>query len=344
MKKSLLLCLLISTGLVAQPTFTSSDMYGVNYSFLTRPVTNPASIEVSNTGANSIWSFPDLTLGEESNNSFMSPAGKPGASNFPTANLCQAVTSLGGNPGYSYLKSTSSAFSIDGVFSSQVGYETVSQFNPDMDLFRFPFTFNSTFTQPIGGTTTTNISGVDYVYFREGSQTTICDGYGTLTTPLGTFQNVLRLKTTQIYTDSIDFQGISQVYHYVSTIYNWVSAQSKGASLLSQTTFSVDGTETVSGSVSSVPTVGIAEISNQLQFNIFPNPVKEQLTLQLPALAKEKMSVEVLSITGQILIKAEILNQQTMQFHIPVDGIAPGTYFLRVSDSKTSGLKRFIVM
>jgi hypothetical protein len=344
MKKHLLLITLFSAGLMAQPTFNSSDMYGVNYTFLTKPVTNASSIDVSNTGANSVWNFPDLTVGTESNNTFMSPAGKPGASNFPSANLCQAVTSLGGNPGYSYLKSTSTAFSIDGVFSSQGGYETVSQFNPDMDLFRFPFSFNSTFTQPVGGTTSTTISGVDYVYIREGSQTTICDGYGTLTTPLGTFQNVLRLKTIQIYTDSINIQGIPQVYHYEATIYNWVSAQSKGASLLSQTTFSVDGTVTVSGAVSSVPTVGIAESPNQLHFNLFPNPAKDQLTVQLPAIAAEKMSVEILSITGQSIKKTEVVNQQVMQFNIQLDGIAPGTYFLRISDGMTSGLQRFIVM
>ncbi len=344
MKNPLLLFVLLSSVLSAQPTFNSTDMYNVSYTFLTKDVTNPSSIDITSTGANSTWNFANIIVENETNNTFMNPAGKPGMSNFPQANLCQSVTSMGGTTGYTYLKATSNSFAIDGVYISQAGSETVSQFTPDMDLFRFPFTFNSSFTQPIGGTTTTSVGGTSYTYFREGSQTVICDGYGTLTTPLGTFTNVLRIKTIQIYSDSINFGGTPQVYEYESTIYNWVSAQSKGASLLSQTTFSVDGNETVSGTVSSVPTVGIENISDQLDFNVYPNPAKDQLFIQLPASTTENLSAEIFSITGQLIRKINISNQQSMLINFHLDGIESGSYVLRLSDKNSSGMRRFIVM
>jgi len=344
MKKTLLLFVLLSSVLSAQPTLNSTDMYDVNYTFLTKEVDNPSTIDVTSTGANSTWNFANITMGTESNNTFLNPAGNPGSSNFPQSNLCQYVTSVGGNPGYTYLKSTSNAFSIDGVYLSQVGSETVSQLNPDMDIFRFPFTFNSSFTQPIGGTTTTSVGGSSYTYYREGSQTVICDGYGTLTTPLGTFTNVLRIKTIQIYSDSSYSPGNPQVFDFESTIYNWVSAQSKGVSLLSQTTFVFNGTESVSGTMSSLPTVGIEEASDKLDFNIFPNPAKDQLFIQLPAYKAENLTAEIFSITGQLIRTIKLNNQQSMPVNFQLEGMESGSYLLRLSDQKSSGIRRFIVM
>ncbi len=344
MKKPLLLLTLWSTGLMAQPTFNSTDMFGVNETFQSWDVTNAGTIDIGATGANSVWNFPDLISGTESTNTYLNPAGNPGVSNFPGANLCQAVTSLGGNPGYTYLKTTSQAFSIDGVWSSQQGTETISQLNPDMDIYRFPFTFNSSFTQPVGGTTTTQIAGVNYTYIRQGTQTVTCDGYGTLTTPLGTFNNVLRLKTVQVYSDSIDFQGIPQVFNYESIIHNWVSVESKGVTLLSHTSFSVNGSATISGTLSTIPTVGIAEASNKLNFNLFPNPAKDLLMVQTPSLTNGNLVAEIFSITGQFIKKIELTNQQGSQFNFQLDGIESGAYLLRLSDKKSSGMQRFIVI
>lgn len=338
MKYTLPLLILLSSVLSAQPVIDSTDMYTANTSYISKKIHYyPFTIDLNNTGANSIWDFTNITFQDEFYTTYLDPKGTAGYFNFTESDLCKKTTSSsasGTSNSYTYLKTTSNSLSNEGTFRS---IHNVIIYAPSIDIYRFPLTFNSSFTQPMQGTLYQNSGSVGYIYTRSGSQTVVCDGYGTLITPLGTYENVLRVKTQQIYTDSCFFNGYSIVNDYDRTIYNWVSAQNKGAALL---TISTD----FDPYINSLLPVGIEETSEELDFIFFPNPAKSQLFIQLPTSNSENLTAEIFSITGQLIKTINIDNQQSMLVNLDLNDIESGMYLLRLSDQKSSGIKRFVVM
>jgi len=339
MKKIILFTLLIGGKLIAQPTFTSNDMIDVGFSYSSKEVTNASTANVTATGANSVWNYSNLIAGTTTVFSYVSPIGKPGASNFPASSLCQQSTSTQGNIGYSFYVKSSTLFSFDGIFSTTVAGQTVSQFNPNLDIYRFPVTLNSAFTQPIGGTTTVDV----FTYYREGSQTSTCDGFGTLTTTLGTFQNVLRIKTIQLYSDSLSFGGGSIVSNYEIEIYSWINAASKGIPLLSISFIRIDNAApSFFGTLSSEPALSIEE-TQTLPFSIFPNPASEVFSIQFPQDLKTNLNAEIYSVTGK-LVKSISNITSNSTFNLSTTDLAKGTYFVVLKNDKISGVQKLIIM
>ncbi|MDV7396316.1 hypothetical protein RZS08_33285, partial [Arthrospira platensis SPKY1] len=74
-------------------------------------------------------------------------------------------------------------------------------------LFEFPLHYGDQMSDDIEGTNTVFAGGSPFVTQRTGTTTTEVDGYGTLITPLGTFNNVLRVKRTESISDS--FMGFA---------------------------------------------------------------------------------------------------------------------------------------
>ena len=64
---------------------------------------------------------------------------------------------------------------------------------------------------------TFNSQGVDFT--RSGTSSWNVDGWGSVTTPNGTYDNVVRVHQTQIYTDTY----IGGTLDYSVEIYMWVS-------------------------------------------------------------------------------------------------------------------------
>jgi hypothetical protein len=340
MNKIALFALLISGSLLSQPTLTSNDMITAGYTYNSSDISNASSASVDLTGPNAVWDYSNLIAGFSTTNQYLSPAGKPGSSNFPDANLCTQSSTSGSSPGYGYIINSNTAFSFDGGYNNTAAGATVSQYAPNMDLYRFPFTLNSTFTQPLGGTT----SSGSFTYYREGSQTVTCDGFGTLTTALGTFQNVLRIKTIQIYTDSLNSNGIIDVNNYNIVNYSWASAESKGIPLLSIVSFTLDNTPpTLFGSLSATPALAINEIPS-LQFSLFPNPASEIVNIQLPENIKGDFQAEIYTITGSLVQSNSGNSKNTSLFQFSTSTLLAGTYFVRLKNAKISGIKKLIIL
>lgn len=86
-------------------------------------------------------------------------------------------------------------------------------------------------------------------------------------------------------------------------------------------------------------------VKSDLNTMVFlPNPAKDLLVVQLPAKINDDLVAEIFSITGQFIKKIELTNQQGSQFNFQLDGIESGAYLLRLSDKKSSGMQRFIVI
>ncbi len=86
-------------------------------------------------------------------------------------------------------------------------------------------------------------------------------------------------------------------------------------------------------------TVGL-NTNEEIEFNIFPNPVTEQLTIQLGGNGKI-YSVEMLDLNGRLIMRKD--NIMSNSFIANRNGIASGTYILRVMSSKGTVTEKILV-
>ena len=84
-------------------------------------------------------------------------------------------------------------------------------------------------------------------------------------------------------------------------------------------------------------------ISNS-QFSIYPNPVKEQLNLQLSNAKAQNITIQVIDIKGRVLnTKQTLLNAGTNSLSLPVTNLSNGSYIVVIKGlDGTIGQKQFI--
>jgi PKD repeat protein len=79
------------------------------------------------------------------------------------------------------------------------------------------------------------------------------------------------------------------------------------------------------------------------QTEVFPNPVKEELTIKLDQIWGEQVQIELLDARGRIVFKQSYQNQGTIQLNLIKNGVNEGVYFLRLSNDKKVGSQKIIV-
>lgn len=85
--------------------------------------------------------------------------------------------------------------------------------------------------------------------------------------------------------------------------------------------------------------VAVPEQAKEIQFSLYPNPASTQLTLEYQP-QSDKAYYEIIDLTGRVIAR-DNLAQQGMNF-IPVGGISPGIYFVRIVDGTTNASQKFI--
>ncbi len=208
------LCLicLAHTAAKAQPTLTAAGNSPVIGDSYRQQYLKSSSITVPTAGgANQTWNYSNLkdSVGATETFTYTSPAGLPGASNFPNATLATFAAS---SYSYQYYLSNSSVFAFLG--SSGKTSLNITKFTPQYTNLVYPFTFNSTYTD---SSTLTNDSlppTIDIKYVN----TFKADAYGTLILPKATYTNVLRVKLTlhliQYFNGTLSYDGYFDYYTF----------------------------------------------------------------------------------------------------------------------------------
>lgn len=343
MKKWLLLLLVVGLKLSAQPTFNNADLFTIGYTYQSKYV-DPNGVDTSIRGANAVWDFSNLQEIDPEfyllqHYTFIAPTGQPGSDRFPLANMCRLEEIPGVNsPLFTYYRVGTFACSYLGEYRNEDFFSQESI----TDIIRFPFTFGSEFMQSISGT---RYGGV-MTDAWDGNENVTCIGYGTLMLPQGIFEHVLLLYTTRTYTRISSMEGApySVTSEMKETVFEWISAQSKGIPLLSfkrqdkDNSFDLLDVKMNTSSALSITNPG------SIGFNIWPNPARDQLYIQLPETAGKGVNVTVYSVTGQKQFTFNAGKSENGYFGVPVDGLPPGTYLLRLDDINTTETRRFVVM
>ena len=152
------------------------------------------------------------------------------------------------------------------------------------------------------------------------------DAYGTLKTPFGTFNNVVRLRETVANNYKYDYWQFSPMYKLLLE-------------------YKVDtATQVVSGQAF-YNTEAVTSVSENSKANdafvIFPNPAKDQL--YFISLWDGIANVEVSDMLGNVLSKKQLSMQKNNQVNIDVAGLPQGVYAINVFENSSKHTRIFLL-
>jgi hypothetical protein len=301
-------------------------------------------------GPDQTWDFGNIGEGDLSYDwSPQDPAETPFQDAFPAANLAFQVPPGAQNDtteAYIYYELTDAGeVLLLGTVGLIVGQDTFFQIYQDPYLSaKFPITYQDEFRDRFSTETTIEADTSSIRILTLGDLTMTGDAYGTLITPAGTFENVLRVRLDEVRRDSfIDLpvpipamvsQEVTYYYWYApGEAYILMEMQenrlfSAGIPLL--TTSSAFYRDRGPGTTA---TENRTLLSADLQ--VWPNPAVEEISLSLDLETSSTGVVQLFSATGR-----EVRRLPRQQFNVGenvlrlgVNQLPAGTYYLVVNTS-----------
>lgn len=336
MKKNLYIILGLILPFIsqAQITIVSTDMAQIG-DVVTRNADTLATVTAGPSGANQNWIMTTATPHVTETTTVLAPSATPYASSFANSNL--AMTN--DNASFLYFSQNTSSLVTTGFAGDLLNNGTIisAPFNPTLLLHNFPRNYGSNFTDTYGLNVTTSGAsfGVDQVKFKRTAivhDTT--DGWGNLTTPVGTYQS-LRVKHVEYSHDSIWIRLLPpplgsftffQTTKDTAISYNWLAKETKLA-LAELTLDSVGNPKKYTWSQvppsTGIEKTGLATIHAQ----IYPNPAKDEMSLQIHENTTESaFSLQIYNVLGQIVMEKELSANSSNSYALSINDLSPGIY------------------
>ena len=345
------LCILFSgSTLNAQITITSSDMPDDGDIYIYSVAQDQWNTNPNNTGANYTWDFSFLAPDFQRSDTFLSVGSTPLAYQFFFNNnllypdyysqhALEAFTGGGGGGGggpvqiedvYNYYKVDQSAYIQTGFGARINGVPTSQQYSQRDFIFQFPMTYGSTdnnFASYLIDLPTIGSYGQDIQRNNE------VDGWGTLITPLGTYQ-VLRVRTELIYTDTFyvaQFGFGTQFTRPPEYEYKWI-AQNGGTPIVTLSEFGggMGGTQYSFTYQDSVRTVNVdSELGAYAAPNVYPVPAGEYFYVSIPdGLNVSDLKLELFDLQGQLTTIT--IREGADRLEVDRGALAAGVYLLKM--------------
>ncbi len=326
--KKIYLFLIVSISVInlnAQITLTSSNsvpQIGDSYNYV---INSSYTFNLNQNGANQTWDFSAVT-GTSTPANYINLANSSLPTTFPTSNIVES--SQGGE---NYLFSSNSTFAYEGHYAPNV-MEVI--YSDKREILKFPITYNDVYNETFEGTV--NSSGS--IFNRSGSIEIKADGYGDLTLPYTTVNNVLRVRSILNYND---LESGVLIASYTDTIYSWYNIGTKNYIASAHTVY-VSGfqlTSQISYIEQSDIVLDVAN-SNQAfnQISFYPNPATDYLVLNNTA--TEEISVNIYDIRGS-LVKSVVISGGMKKLNI--GNLNPGMYFLKYNKGNISHTEKLII-
>jgi len=323
---------------------------------------NDNGYDVSLTGPAYNWDYSNLTPNSQILKNFRSLTGAP--------TFIQFIYGTFAAPKYQasyYIESTT--LPIDQITSIlPVSIENIFQFskrsNDSLTSLGFSMTVNGTdipfksdtietrydFPLDFGNThfsrgyTLINFNPIlDAIWNQHRTRTTTVDGYGSITTPYGTF-DALRIKHDITETDSIyytfPFIGALWVPIPIPASHEyewWTNGQLEPILRISTSEFG--GNETITAieyrDNFNAALAGIEE--TEINFTVYPNPVSNELTIDG---IDHVNSIQFIDAKGSIVYFKSIKDQT--QLKVDVSAFSAGTYQIVFASNKGTSIKSFV--
>ena len=320
--------------------------------------TNTSLTSYTATGANFTWNFDSLKATGQVLRSFVPAMSTPyfffgtgfGEKIADTINIPIPTFSIQITDMYNFYKKNSTSFYVDGLGLGLFGFGVPNFYSDKDELYMLPVNYLDRDSTTFKFSTLTN-SLIPFSYKKQGYRITEADGYGTVNTPLGSFQ-CLRVVTTQFSIDSLRLTLPIGTFtlpinvgfpNYVRS-YQWLT-----------TTEHVPVLE-VSGNVifnTFAPTqvryrdkirsfTGVNEIeSDGIALAIYPNPATTQLNMIIPA--KGKFTLEITDANGRLVSVQKFDNENSInQNVVDISNLSQGLYTGKLNNGKAVKNFKFI--
>lgn len=364
MRKNILLVAAVAMSGLAfgQITLHSSDFPNAGDSVLTSLANDIGTADQTLTGANYNWDYSFLTPSLQRYEKFDSPFTFTtpfnilfsvlnttyGRDNYTITSI--PVPGITFDAAYDFYKKSSGSLRQNGAGYTISGIPLPFLYNNADTIYRFPMDYLNTdscnfkFALP-------TIGVLPFYYGQTGHRVNVVDGWGTITTPYGTF-SALRLKSTiaaidTVYIDTLGF-GFN-IPRPLAVEYKWLAAGMKVPVLQINTTV-LGATETITqvtyiDSVrSTVPQVGIAENTNSTNLVVYPNPSKGDVHVQYVLAAATKVKVSICNILGEVVMTMNT-NSAAGKNELVLDtkALQAGVYFVNLEGANFFEAKKIVV-
>jgi len=272
-----------------------------------------------NSGANITWDFSSLISTGTSTGTLVAPSSLSDGANHPIANFASGDANT-----QAYLFIDNDEYSIAGAFSNTLGRDVYSDVR---EVYKFPITFGDSYNE-IFTSLTTNM--IPQTFNRGGTVTIEADGYGTLIMPYGTVNDVLRIKTTANYSDTL---GGLLIATYTDVLYSWFNANTS-TTILTHNEFGISGFPPIFLGSYLDPTSVITSLGDEFvqtsPILVYPNPARDQVTVSLDRTYNQAI-VQIIDVTGKV-VKTESINNGTKNVSLELNELDRGVYFVQVLD------------
>jgi hypothetical protein len=353
------LCVLSAATSFAQITVTSADMPNAGDSVKVSVSNSTAGEDQRLTGANYTWDFSALTPNNQRYEKFDNSSTFPSPYNL----VFNPFNTTYGKNNYQNTGSVVPGFSIDAAYDffkestvnfRQVGAAYTINGTPIPFLYQKPdtiyeFPMNYMNTDSCDYKFGLNIPTFGY-YGQKGHRVNVVDGWGTLTTPFGTFP-VLRVKSSIMAVDTVyssSFGFGTNIPRPLRHEYKWI-ANGKKIPLLyvDENGGTVTSVVYIDSIRADVPQVGISEKTNTVDLAVYPNPANEQLTVQYTLAAATSIQVSIINTLGQTIAVVANGNvaagKQSLTIDLNTLNLAPGIYGVCFDSNRLREVKSVVI-
>lgn len=327
MKRSLFMaiCLLIASMVIAQPVIqypANTPVIG-DESAVQFVVTHGISLDP--TGANSTWDYSQLINDTLSGIiRAVDPSEAPSGDLFPDADL---ALMLGNN--VSYCSVTEDGVFYLGATMSVMGYNATLVYSDSRQYIKYPFGFENVYTDLYKGSS----SVATYEVKVSGESFVSADAYGTLIMPNGTYENVIRVASMDIETDSIFIAGtFFQEMLNSHWQFSWYTAWSHFPVFTIEISDYFGNSDTIAYYATTgagIPAITNYDISDLI---IYPNPAEDVLSLEFSMGEHHAANISIVNQIGQLMINRTFHSTQgVVSEEIDISKLPSGIYFVNLN-------------
>ncbi len=353
MRISLLACIWIgaATVVVAQPVIQPTHFPGAGMTF-TDVTVDATSLQPGGSGAGQTWNFAGATpTGTTLDREYISPSGTPYMSFFPGSNLCERSDDGAGGFTYLYFDHGSAQTNLMGYGWVLTGQNVHFDYTNQQTWLAYPVSYNGTHFDSFAGSYTATISGLTYTDFRSGTYEYTADAWGSMSNPVGTYPNCLRLRIRQHIKDSLVYTNPPlppNVSVFNATTYNWMSGDAGhylNQFYLSYDTVTAIGSSTASKNAYYQDAVTSAgEIPFSLSAEIYPNPVADHAFFILHDAVSGDAVLTLYDMHGREVMRHATRMTAAARFEwmFPASGLSPGIYWASVYCGQKKWIARVV--
>ncbi|MGI8893250.1 MAG: T9SS type A sorting domain-containing protein [Bacteroidia bacterium] len=353
MKKSILTIIIVFFINItnAQITIDVSDMPSVNDTIRISSALPSPGIDVVTTGANQTWDYSNLSPLLQRIDTFrtVSSTGTAYAfffvDNSFNTNRANLAIYEGDQPSggginitesYSYFYKNSALFKQVGVAGKLNGFPTPVAFSPQDVIYNFPLNFGNQDSSNSG--MTFNLPNTFYYSYTQ-KRVNQADGWGSLTTPYGTF-SALRVKSIVNGRDSVYVDSLSNGFAFTRpllTEHKWLGKQQDLPLLKinTQTSFGIPIVSLIEYRDSARVLTSIEE--NAIipsSVNAYPNPFNNNVNVEYTLIKSSGVEIAIYDMQGREVYVHTLPLQAPGVYQYILGGkgtLSQGSYFLKLT-------------